>query len=75
MNGIKLVDAVIDKPLQSIVGLIVAAVIYLFVLANQAQVAHAEINKDQEVTAKYQEQQDEMYEILIRVDENVKQLK
>ena len=75
MTGIRIVEAVVQKPLQALVGLLLTAIIALSVFAIQADKVHAEIIKDQEVTDKYQTQQDEMYEMVIRIDENVKQLK
>lgn len=75
LDGIRLVEYLIQKPLQTVVGLLLAAVIWLGVLALQVDKVHAEIARDQKVTEKYQEEQDSMYTLLIRIDENVKHLK
>jgi hypothetical protein len=75
LNGIRIVESIIEKPLESLVGLILACVIALGVFAVNADKAHAKIRIENSISNEYHAKQDSMFEMLIRIDENVKLLK
>ena len=74
-NSFQLLEVLTKRPLEAVVAILLGATVWLAMFAMQAKVVHAEQDKDQEVTEKYQLQQDTMMELVIRIDENVKQLK
>lgn len=73
VNSFELLDILIKKPLYAVIGLLMGTSVWLFMFAMHADIVHAEIAKDQEITEKYQVQQDVILELVIRIDENVKQ--
>ena len=75
LNGIRVVEEFLTRPLHALLGVMFAAVVYLGVVTVTAGKLHAEQAKDQEVTQKYHDQVDEIYDMVIRIDENVKILK
>ena len=72
INGTQFVDDFLTKPMRTIVGVLVLVVAYLWFFAAQSNILHAEMLKDQVVSDKYHAKQEVMYDMLIRIDENVK---
>ena len=75
MTGIDFVDALLGRPLQTLVGVLLGLSIYGVVWAGQANIVHAEVEKQDGVIEAIESKQDTMFELLIRIDENVEILK
>ena len=70
-NLLNIVEALYVKPTQTLLAITMACVITLGVWAITAELAHAEIRKDQEVSNKYHDRQDKIFEMIVRIDEYI----
>lgn len=70
-NLLNIVEALRIKPMQTLLVITMAGVISLGVWAMSAELAHAEIRKDQEVSNQYHDRQDKIFEMIVRIDEYI----
>jgi len=86
LNSIKLLEALKESPMQTIVGVLVGSVLWLGAWTITSDSLHAAIQHQQELTdtslrsmhsesKKYHALVDSMNVMVVRIDENVKHLK
>jgi len=86
INGIRIVEAIKEAPMQTVMGIVVGFSIWVGMWIMSAEIVHASLvaedrhhmavtERDQEESDQYHALVREMHETLIRIDENVKHLK